>query len=189
MYPPIRCISEDTSPNMQWFAVSTMPRHEKRVSEQMAEREIENFLPVYKAERQWKKRAPVVLELPLFPTYIFVRVGASKRNLVRSTPGVISIVGNGKEPLSVPCKEIESLRAGLKLYRAEPHPALAVGDPVRIQSGPLAGLEGVLVSKKNGFRVVLSISVIQRSISVEVDISHLIPIPIPAPSELFEVAV
>jgi transcription antitermination factor NusG len=157
----------------QWFAVCTMPRHEKRVKDYMNERRIETFLPVYQTERQWKKRPPMVLELPLFPTYMFVRIGGGARGAVLSTPGVLSIIGNGNQPVAISETEIETLRSGLHQRRAEPHSYLVEGDRVRIKAGPLSGLEGVLVRRRNEFRVVLAIEVIMQSISVEVRLDDI----------------
>jgi transcription antitermination factor NusG len=158
----------------QWFAVWTAPRHEKRVSERMTDRSIEVYLPVYTTERQWKKRAPINLELPLFPGYVFVRIPRNARGKVLDTPGVYSIVGNGKQALPVPDTDIEALRSGLHLRKAEPHPYLTVGERVSIRKGALAGLEGVLVRQKSQFRVVLTVETIMQAISVEVDLEDLV---------------
>ncbi len=167
-----RSVSDDFS-SPHWFAVSTIPRHEKRVYELLGERQVETFLPLYSSERRWKKRTPVTLDLPLFPTYIFVRIAREEKRVVLDVPGTISIVGNGREAIPVPSGEIETLRAGLNSRRAEPHPYFAIGDRVLIKSGPLAGLDGVLVRRKNAFRVILAVEQIMRSISVEIDLSEL----------------
>ena len=159
----------------QWFAVYTSSRHEKRVSERMAGRMIETFVPLYQAERQWKKSTKVVLELPLFPNYIFARITPSARGIVLSTPGVLTIVGAGSRPHSISDLEIETLRTGLDSTKAEPHPYLAEGDRVRIRAGLLSGLEGVLLRRKNECRVVITIETIMKSIAVEVDERDLEP--------------
>jgi transcription antitermination factor NusG len=161
-------ISEVGGSVANWFAVHTIPRHEKRVREQMADRRIETFLPVYHEERRWKKRVPVTLELPLFPTYIFVRVARNSVGAILGTPGVLSIVGNGRQPLPVSEPEMESLRTGLHLHAARPHPNLALGDRVRIKAGSLAGLEGVMIRWKNNCRVVLAMEMIMQCVSVEI---------------------
>ena len=119
----------------QWFAVWTAPRHEKRVSDRMTDRSIEVYLPVYTTERKWKKRAPVNLELPLFPGYVFVRIPRNATGGVLDTPGVYSIVGNGKQALPVPDTDIEALRSGLHMRKAEPRPYLTVGERVWIRKG------------------------------------------------------
>jgi transcription antitermination factor NusG len=171
-----RSVSGDLS-SVHWFAVSTIPRHEKRIFELLVEREVETFLPLYSAERKWKKRTPITLDLPLFPTYIFVRIAPEVRRLVLDVPGTISFVGNGRQAIPVPCREIETLRAGLNLRKSEPHPYIAIGDRVIIKSGPLAGLDGVLVRRKNAFRVILAVELIMRSISVEINLSELAHVP------------
>ena len=157
----------------RWFAVYTAPNHEKRVAEMITTREIETFLPLYRTTRQWKKRPPVTLELPLFPSYLFVRVAHRERGPVLSTPGVLSFVGNGKHAVSVPDCEIDALRSGIEQYPAEPHSCLAVGESVRVTSGPFAGYTGTLVRNKTGARVVLTIDAIMQGVAVEIDSSIL----------------
>jgi transcription antitermination factor NusG len=161
------CADVDTLP--RWFAVYTTPRHEKHVSEMLAQHEIETFLPLYRSTRQWKKSRPVDLELPLFPTYVFVRIARQARGTVLGTAGVMSIVGSSRESWALPDLEIEALRSGLLERKIEPHPYLTVGERVRIKAGVMAGVEGVLVRKKNEFRVVLSLDSIMQSVAVEVD--------------------
>jgi transcription antitermination factor NusG len=159
-----------------WYAAYTIPRHEKRVAELLASRNIEAFVPLYRAARQWKKSAPAILELPLFPCYLFVRTGRVGRASVLSTPGVLSIVGSSKESWPLPPLEIEALRLGTQMRKVEPHPYLVVGNRVRIKSGPMAGLEGILVRKKNEVRFVLTLDAIMRSVAVEIDADELEPI-------------
>jgi transcription antitermination factor NusG len=165
--------SADTLP--RWFAVYTTPRHEKHVSEILAERQIETFLPLYRANRQWKKSSPVVLDLPLFPTYVFVRIERKSRGVILGTPGVLSIVGSSKEAWPLPDLEIDALRSGLLERKIEPHPYLVVGERVRIMAGVMAGVEGVLVRKKSDLRVVLSLDTIMRSVAVEVNADDIEP--------------
>ena len=168
------CAGVDTSP--RWFAVYTTPRHEKHVSEILAERQIETFLPLYRANRQWKKSSPVVLELPLFPTYVFVRIVRQSRSVILSTPGVLSIVGSSREAWPLPDLAIDALRSGLLERKIEPHPYLVVGERVRIMAGVMAGVEGVLVRKKNDLRVVLSLDTIMRSVAVEANADDIEPV-------------
>jgi transcription antitermination factor NusG len=159
-----------------WFAVYTTPRHEKHVSDMLAERHVETFLPLYRTNRQWKKSRPVSLELPLFPSYLFVRIGRQARGAVLSTPGVLSIVGSAREPWALPDLEIEALRSGLLERKIEPHPYLVVGEKVRIKAGVMAGVEGVLIRKKNDLRVVLSLDMIMQSVAVEVEADDVEPV-------------
>ena len=159
----------------RWFAVYTIPRHEKRLAEHFGVRQIEHFLPLYRTLRKWKDGSRITLELPLFPNYIFVRISRRERVRVLQVPGVVSIAGCGRDPVPLPDGEIEALRQGIGLAQVEPHPYLVVGERVRINAGPLAGMEGVLIRKKNSFRVVLTISMIMQSIAVELDIDDLEP--------------
>ena len=161
----------------QWFAAYTTPRHEKHVAEMLTERGIETFLPLHRTARQWKKSSPVILELPLFPTYVFVRIARNARGTVLGIPGVLSIVGSPREPWPLPDFEIEVLRRGILTRKIEPHPYLNVGEKVRVKSGAMAGVEGILIRKKNEFRVVLSLDAIIRSVAVEVDADDLELVP------------
>ena len=162
------------SPN--WFAVQTMPRHEKAVAKHFEVREIASFLPLYGEMHRWKNGCRVEVEQPLFPGYLFTRIARDECVRVLSVPGVVSLVGAGRVPTPVSDFEIESLRSGLHLRTFEPHPYLVVGRKVRIRAGALAGMSGVLVRKKNKFRVVLALDLIMRSVAVEVDIDELEPI-------------
>ena len=162
----------------RWYAVYTSPRHEKRVSRQFAEQRIENFLPLYRTVRQYD-HSRVPLELPLFPNYLFVHIAKPERGAVLGVPGVLSIVGSGREAQPLPDAEIEALRSGLHLRKFEPHLYLIVGQRVRIIAGPLNGLEGVLLRKKNSLRVVLSVQEIMRSFAVEVGADEVQPVGSP----------
>ncbi len=158
----------------RWFAVYTSPRHEKRVSQYLSMRKIEHYLPLYRTRRKWRDGSRVILDLPLFPGYLFVRIDASERVQVLQVPGVVSFVGGtGRQPASLPEAEINALRSGLPLRRAEPHPLLTVGHRARIRSGALVGMVGVVVRRKNSLRVVLTMDLIRQSIAVEVDESEL----------------
>jgi len=151
-----------------WYAAFTLTRHEKRVAAQCEERQIESFLPLYSVKHRWKNRCSVVLELPLFPNYLFVRIDPRQRLRVVKIPGVVSIVSGGRELLPVPDHHITALRAGLLTRTIEPHSNLEVGDRVCITTGPIAGMEGILERQKNELRVVLKLEMIGRSVSVEV---------------------
>jgi len=159
-----------------WFAVYTVPRHEKAVARQFEVRRIEAFLPSYRSVRRWKNGCRVSVEQPLFPGYLFVSLERSDYIRVLQTPGVLSLVGSGRQPTPLPISEIESLRCGLPLRDCEPHPYLIAGQRVRIHSGALAGMAGVLVRKKNNLRVVLTVDLIMQSVSVEVGIDEIEPV-------------
>lgn len=177
----------DSPPEKQlapkWFAVYTTPRHEKRVSQYLSQRGIAHYLPLYHVRRKWRDGSTVTLDLPLFPGYIFVRIERRERVRVLEVPGVLRIVGGpGRQPASLPEAEIDALRNGLHLRRAEPHPLLTIGQRARICSGALAGMEGVVVRKKNSLRVVLTVELIMQSVAVEVDGSELETLDSAAPS-------
>jgi transcription antitermination factor NusG len=120
-----------SKPELQWFAAYTASHHEKRVVEQLTLRRVETFLPAYKESRQWSKRKPVDLTLPLFPNYIFVRTTRSQRAAVLGTPGVFSIVGSSDKAWALPDREIEALRNSLHERVVRPHPYLVVGERAR----------------------------------------------------------
>lgn len=159
--------------SQNWFAAYTTPRHEKMVARHLVGRHIESFLPLYTSIRRWKNGCRLPIEKPLFPGYIFVHIPRRESVKVLQVPGVVSIVSTGREPSALPSAEIESLRAALPLLRVEPHPYLVVGEKVRINSGSLAGMIGVLVRKKNDLRVVLTLDLIQQSVAVEIDADQI----------------
>jgi transcription antitermination factor NusG len=111
----------------------------------------------------------MVLEQPLFPGYLFVKIPRTERVRVLELPGVCSIVGNGREPIALPNQEIESLREGIGQVNLEPCPYLNVGVRARIIRGPLSGMTGIIARKKKGLRLILSLDAIMKSVSVEVD--------------------
>jgi transcription antitermination factor NusG len=159
-----------------WYAVYTSANHEKRVAEQLVERSVESFLPLYNTIRRWKDRR-VELRLPLFPGYIFVRISLKDRLNVLKVPGVVRILGLNGTPTAVPQEQVESLRVAIDNgLRAEPYPFLKAGRQVRINAGPLAGWKGVIVRRKGDLRVVLSAELIQRSIIMDIDASALDPV-------------
>lgn len=160
----------------RWYAAYTSANHEKRVAEQLVVRGVEHFLPSYASVRRWKDRR-VTLQLPLFPGYVFVRMELRNRLQVLQIPGVARLVGFGGMATPLPEGEIDALRTGLASgLHAEPHPYLNVGRRARIKQGPLSGLEGILLRWKGNWRVVLSLDLIQRSVSVDVDASALEPV-------------
>ncbi len=159
-----------------WYATYTCANHEKRVAAELRVRDVEHFLPLYSSVRRWKDRR-VQLELPLFPGYVFVRLALCERLRVVQIPSVVRLVGFGGLPTALPDSELEIMRGGLsQSLRMEPHPFLTAGRRVRITGGPFAGLEGVLKRKKSGLRVVVSLELIQRSVSVDVETADVRPL-------------
>jgi transcription antitermination factor NusG len=157
----------------RWYAARTSPNHEKRVREHLVSRNLECFLPVYETVRRWKNGCNMRIEMPLFPGYLFVEIDLVNRIRVLEVPGVLCLVGTGPFPWPLPEGEIEALRAGLHLYRPQPHARLTVGQRVRIKTGPLADLTGILLRQKDGLRVVLSIDMLMQGAAVEVQIDDI----------------
>jgi transcription antitermination factor NusG len=161
---------------VEWYALYTRHQHEKVVAEILSAKGFDVFLPVYETVRRWKDRQKQ-LAMPLFPCYVFLRGGLDRRVDVVTTPGLHSIVG-AERPAAIPEAEIEAIRIALETrIRIEPHPFLRCGDWVRVRTGPLAGVEGILVRKKNAFRLVLSVELLGKSVAVEVDASAVERIP------------
>jgi len=164
------------SPNeSRWFAVYTSTHSERSVSRHLAELRLESFVPLYKTRRQWKKRPPETVELPLFPNYVFVRIGRAERSAVLGTPGVFAIVGSAQKPWELPALEIEALRNGIRQREIEPYKYLAVGERARVTCGVLQGLEGVIVRKTNSLQIVLNLDQIMQSVAIEVSAAELEP--------------
>jgi transcription antitermination factor NusG len=159
-----------------WYAVYTNSNHERRIAEHLSARAVEYFLPLYESVRRWKDRR-VTLQIPLFPNYIFVYTALRDRLRVLQIPGVVNLVGVNGTPSVICAEEIRALRKGLELgIRAEPYPYLSVGRHVRVVGGPLAGVEGVLLERKNRTRVVISLGAIRRSVAVEIGVKDIRPI-------------
>jgi transcription antitermination factor NusG len=167
---------EDATRARRWFAVFTIPQHEKSVAKHLDVREIESFLPTYETVRTWKNRQRVKVVLPLFPTYLFVRIDPQQRVKVLQSPGVLQIVGNGRESISLPSSEIDFLRSGFCRHSVEPFRELVVGARVRIKSGIMQGVEGTLVRKSDTMRFVLTLKLINQHASVQVEAEDLEPI-------------
>jgi transcription antitermination factor NusG len=154
---------------LNWYALYTCPRHEKCVAQQIEQRSIACFLPLYRSTRRWKDRRKV-LELALFPGYVFVRLAPENRLRVLQLPGAVRLVSFNGQPAALPESEIEQLRDRLtRGGRFEPHPYLSVGRRVRVTAGPMQGLEGIVVRRKDRCRVVFSLDLIMRSVAVEID--------------------
>ncbi|MGA9977925.1 MAG: UpxY family transcription antiterminator [Candidatus Sulfotelmatobacter sp.] len=165
----------DTPDSGSWYALYTCPRHEKRVVQQIEQHRISCFLPLYRSVRRWKDRRKE-LELALFPGYVFVRIALQDRLRVLQLASVVRFVSFNGHPVPLPQGEMDALMSGLKSgVRAEPHPYLTVGRHVKVKHGPLAGSQGILVRRKDKFRVVLSLELIMRSVSVEIDEADVEP--------------
>ena len=154
-----------------WHALYTRHQYEKIVAQALSAKGFEVFLPQYRTIHRWKDRRKELL-LPLFPSYVFIQGGFDRMLNIFTTPGVHSFVSWGGRPAEIPQAEIDAVRRLIQsTLRYEPHPFLKCGDWVRIKSGPLEGIEGVLVRTKSACRLVLSVEILAQSASVEVDIS------------------
>ena len=162
---------------VEWNAVYTRHQHEKSVAEGLVGNGFEVFLPTYDTIRHWKDRKKL-LSLPLFPCYVFVRSNLERRLRVLTTPGVRFVVMFAGRPAPIPDLEIDTIRKAVESrLRAQPHPFLRCGDWVRITSGPLADVDGILVRKKGSCRLILSAELLGRSIAVEIDAFSVKPLP------------
>jgi transcription antitermination factor NusG len=159
----------DNGESQSWYAAYTASRHEKTVTEHLRQREIECFLPLYESVRRWNNGRHRV-QLPLFPSYVFVRMAVRDRLRVLQVPGLVQLVTFQGAPAALPDTEIETLRSALVAgVVAQPYRYLNVGSKVEICRGPLQRMRGVLLRHQGQFRVVLSVEMIMRSIAVEVD--------------------
>lgn len=155
-----------------WFAVYVQVRHELVIEGYLIGKNLECFLPRYTSRRQWKSRTKL-LTLPLFPGYVFCRCATGRRKEVLGIPGVLRIVGYGSASASVDDSEIRSIQKAVGAGLAcEPVPFVEHGQTVKIEAGPLSGSKGILVRRGDGERLVLSISLLQRSVAVEVDAEY-----------------
>lgn len=160
---------------LEWWALYTRHQHEKVVAEMLEAKGLEVFLPLYESIRRWKDRSKV-LALPLFPCYVFVRGAADRRLQVVSTPGVHMILTRGEQIALVPEEEIEAIRRTVNgSFRVEPHPFLKVGERVRVTRGSLEGVEGILIRKKNVYRLILSVNMLAQSVAVEINAADVEP--------------
>jgi len=158
-----------TNIQYQWFALQVRTRHEHGVATHLDGIGYELFLPLYKCRKRWSDRIKEA-SVPLFPGYLFCRFDPLDRLPILKTPGVIKIVGYDRQPIPVDETEISSLqRLGTSGMPNRPWPFLEVGDPVKIESGPLRGLEGKIVEFKGTHRLILSVTLLQRSVAVEID--------------------
>lgn len=164
-----------------WFAVTVRHQHESRIAQALQAKGWETFVPLYRTRRQWSDRVKE-LDLPLFAGYVFCRFAASGRTGVLSTPGVMRVVGFGGMPTAIDNREIEEIRAaagsGLPL---RPWPYLKAGDRVRVERGPLRGLQGTLLVEKDLYRLVIGVELLNRAVAVELEPGMIAPLGSAAP--------
>jgi transcription antitermination factor NusG len=154
---------------LQWYALAVKPRYDKAVARTLAGKGYQTLVPLYKKRRQYTSRY-MDSELPLFPGYVFCRFHPLRRLPILTTPGVTQILGAGNRPIPLCESEIGSLLKAIESrLPIEPFPYLEAGQKVRINQGALAGVEGVVVGSRQRPRLVLSITLLQRSVLLEVD--------------------
>ena len=164
------------APNLQvtdlpWFALQVRSRKEGSIANQLEAQGYDCLLPLYKSSRQWSDRVKEV-EQPLFPGYLFCKFDFQNRRPLVMTPGVLQIVGIGKTPTPIADAEIAALQlAQVSGLPSQPWPYMELGERVRVNYGNLNGLEGILINFKGNHRVVLSVTLLQRSVAMEVDLS------------------
>jgi len=154
-----------------WYALHTRPRHEKNVVHRLMERGVETFLPIVNEMHRWSDRKKIV-QMPLFGCYVFARFmpNRAERLRVLRVGGVLGLVGSGGEGTPIPESQIDSVRTLLAgAHQFSSHPFLKIGQRVRIRSGALDGMEGILVSRNGSHTLVISVEAIQRSLAVRVE--------------------
>ena len=162
-----------------WFALQVRTRNEAGVAQQLSGQGYERFLPLYKVRKRWSDRIKEA-NAPLFPGYLFCRFNPQDRLPILKTPGVMQIVGFKNGPVAVDESEIRALQTVVAAGAPQqPWPFLTAGDRVRIDSGPLLGLEGILTEVRRSHRLVLSVTLLQRSVAVEIDSALVTAITLP----------
>ena len=157
-----------------WFALQVRTQRERAVCHLLQQKNYDLFLPTMKRAQRGYDRIRLK-EIPVFPGYLFCRLNPSNRLPILITPGVIRIGGNGAIPIPIDEEEIAALQVVITSGRqTQPVPFLNLGDKVRIEGGPLQGVEGILTSIKNSRKLVVSISLLQRSVGVEIDSDHVV---------------
>lgn len=169
----------------KWFAIQVNCRQESLIARQFRMKGYEEFLPLYSQATCPTHKTK--LHQPIFPGYVFCRLNLSERILpILTTPGVIRIVGTGRVPVAIEDSELETIRTAVAFGRIEPFPGFAEGRRVVLTEGPLAGCEGVILQIKKGWRLVISVALLQRSVAVEIDRCWARPVstaPLRRPSE------
>lgn len=167
-------MSTETS-NERWYALQLRTRWEHSTAALLSGKGYQTFLPTYKTQKRASGKSEV--PAPLFPGYLFCRFNVYDRLPVLITPGVIIVVGTGRVPIPVEDSELEAIQKMVSTgHQVEPWPYLQVGQVVRIEGGALSGIEGVLTSFKGTRRMVVSISLLRRSVALEIDRSVVSPV-------------
>jgi transcription antitermination factor NusG len=170
--------TEVESATNHWYALRVKSRHENTVAHHLQSRGFESFLPLYKCRRRWSDRFKEI-ELPLFAGYVFCQFDPFDRLPILTVPGIVHVVGIGKTPVAIDEAEIAAIQTAVKSgLPSRPCPYL-IGNKVRIEYGPLCGTDGILLGFRGHRRLVLSVTLLQRSVAVEVDEDWIQPLPQP----------
>jgi transcription antitermination factor NusG len=161
---------------LMWYAIQTRSNSERLVYRVLEDKGYELFLPMYSEQRRWSDRVKQI-NIPLFPGYVFCRLDSHNRLPILQSSGVVQIVGNGNLPIPIAEEEIEAVKNVLKSNLPYiPWPSLVPGHRVVVDRGPLMGMQGVLLRVKHGYRLVVSINMLQRAVAVELDASWVRPL-------------
>jgi len=171
--PEADCVDKQQLP---WYGIRTRANHEQLTAMNLDSRGYQPYVPTYLARRNWSDRVKII-HAPLFPGYVFCRFNANHRQLIITAPGVVSVICFGEKPAPIPDSEIEAIQTILQSGLAtEPCPFLREGQRVRVTRGSLKDIEGLLIKKKADWRLVVSVNMLQRSVSVEVDSDSVSPL-------------
>lgn len=171
LHGPVHSENFQAAFDREWHALYTRHHHEKVVANALTAKGFSVFLPLYAAPRRWKDRMKMV-DLPLFPCYVFIQGGLERHLDIVTTAGIHGFVCCAGSPASIPSHEIDGIRQVVeRSIKIEPHPFIKCGDRVRVKAGPLQGIDGILVRKKNFSRLILSVDLLGKSAAVEIDVS------------------
>jgi transcription antitermination factor NusG len=165
-------LTNDAGAEEKWLALYVIVRHEKKVATQLKERRLEHYLPLYSTPHRWKDRR-VVVTLPMFAGYLFVRCAPGERNRVLSIPGVVRFVSSNGAPITIPPDEFSRMRSVLEHHSAEPYPYLTAGKRVRLSGGALEGFEGRYIRRKGKLRAIVELDFLERAVILDIDAADL----------------
>jgi transcription antitermination factor NusG len=169
-------VTNSETDNVRWFALQVRTRWESSTAVLLSGKGYETLLPTYQTKKRWNGKVKPA-SAPLFPGYVFCQFNASKRLPILVTPGVISVVGRGRVPFPVNDGEIAAIQAIVASgVQVEPWPYLEVGQRIRIENDSLNGLEGILIQFKGNNRIVVSVSLLRRSVALEIDRESVRPV-------------
>lgn len=159
----------DPNSLLPWFAIRVRSNYEKMVSAVLRGKGFEEFVPTYQSRRHWSDRVKLI-DLPLFPGYLFCRLDLNRRLPLLTAPGFLHLVGKGKTPEPVDEREILAIQSVMRSgLPASPWPSIVVGQKVRLECGPLRGVEGVIAKISGQHRIHVNVTLLQRSVFVQVD--------------------